>query len=127
MCEIVRYSIDHEGGLLDLLKNEPDWNEYTAPDFIEVFRQSLLDSDTLVCKDGSAYYGYLRAITDGLGLYISELYVAPPGRNRGIGRRLLKAFKEQNINREVYVLSDEDSYYEKLGYRKVGSIFEIGL
>ena len=25
----------------------------------------------------------------------------------------------------VYALSDEDAYYEKLGYRKVGSVFEI--
>lgn len=127
MCEILRYSIEHEDGLLDLLKREPDWHHYTAPDFIKTFRQSLLDGDTFVCKHDREYCGYLRAITDGLGLYISELYVAPSWRNRGIGRRLLKVFKQHNMGHEVYVLSDEDVYYEKLGHRKIGSIFEIGL
>lgn len=127
MCEILAYSIEHEDGLLDLLKKEPDWNDYTAPGFIETFRRCLIDGNTLVCKDGDEFCGYLRAITDGLGLYISELYVAPRWRNRGIGRRLLEVFKQHNQSRYVYVLSDEDAYYRKLGHRKVGSIFEIGL
>ena len=126
MCEVLRYSIEHEDGLLELLKREPDWDEYTSSHFIETFRQSLLNGDTFVCKHGREYCGYVRAITDGLGLYISELYVAPPWRNRGIGRRLLEVFKQHNIDRAVYVLSDEDAYYEKLGHRKIGSIFEIG-
>jgi hypothetical protein len=25
----------------------------------------------------------------------------------------------------VYVLSDEDAYYEKLGYKKAGSVFKV--
>lgn len=125
MCKVLRYSVEHEEGLLDLMKREPQWNDYTNPRQIEVFRKSLLEGDALVCKDGRDYCGYLRAITDGLGLYISELYVAPSWRNRGVGRRLLEVFKQQHIDREVYVLSDEDAYYEKLGHRKIGSIFEI--
>ena len=125
MCEVLRYAIEHEDGLLELLKGEPDWDDCTAPDFIETFRQSLPDSGMFVCTDGREYCGYLRAITDGLGLYISELYVTPPWRTRG-GRRFLEVFKQHNIDRAVYVLSDEDAHYEKLGHRKIGSIFEIG-
>ncbi|AHM02798.1 hypothetical protein roselon_00353 [Roseibacterium elongatum DSM 19469] len=127
MYEILKYTIDHENGLLDLLTAEPDWDTYTAPDAIAVFRQSLRDGETLVCKDGDAYCGYLRAIKDGLGLYVSELYVGPPWRSRGIGRRLLDEIKQHNLDREVYVLSDEDAYYHNLGYRRIGSVFEIGL
>jgi hypothetical protein len=26
----------------------------------------------------------------------------------------------------MYVMSDVDGYYEKLGYRRVGSVFEVG-
>lgn len=127
MCEIFRYKTEDEDGLLDLLKRENDWDEYTAPHFVEVFRKSLMDGETFVCKNGTQYCGYLRAITDGLGLYVSELYVAPSWRNRGIGRRLLEALKRESGERDVYVLSDEDAYYEKLGYRKIGSIFEVSL
>lgn len=127
MCEIFRYKTEDEDGLLDLLKREPDWDEYTAPHFVEVFRKSLIDDETFICKNGTQYCGYLRAINDGLGLYVSELYVAPSWRNRGIGRRLLEALKRESGERDVYVLSDEDAYYEKLGYKKVGSIFEIDL
>ena len=127
MFEIIKYSIEHEDGLLDLLKKEPDWSDYTATDFIETFRRSLMEGETIICKNGQECCGYLRAVNDGLGLYISELYVAPSWRNRGIGRRLVEEFKQQNIDRDVYLLSDEDAYYEMLGYRKVGSVFKIGL
>jgi len=29
------------------------------------------------------------------------------------------------LDQPIYVISDVDSYYEKLGYRKEGSIFEV--
>ena len=52
MCEVLRYAIEHEDGLLELWKGEPDWDDCTAPDFIETFRQSLLDSEKFVCTHG---------------------------------------------------------------------------
>jgi hypothetical protein len=46
-------------------------------------------------------------------------------RNRKIGRTLISKVKSDFMNLTVYALSDEDAYYKKLGYRKVGSVFEI--
>ena len=42
-----------------------------------------------------------------------------------IGRSLVAQVKMDFDRLSVYALSDEDAYYEKLGYRKVGSVFEI--
>jgi N-acetylglutamate synthase-like GNAT family acetyltransferase len=51
--------------------------------------------------------------------------VVPEWRNRTIGRTLLAQVKKEFSDLNVYVLSDVDAYYEKLGYGKVGSVFEV--
>jgi GNAT superfamily N-acetyltransferase len=71
-------------------------------------------------------FGYLRAILDnGIFVYISELFVVPEMRNRKIGRALITKLKIDYSNLSVYALSDEDLYYEKLGYKKSGSVYKI--
>jgi GNAT superfamily N-acetyltransferase len=70
--------------------------------------------------------GYLRAILDdGFAIYISELFVVPEWRNRAIGRTLIAKVKMEFRHLTVYALSDEDAYYDKLSYRRVGSVYEI--
>jgi hypothetical protein len=46
-----------------------------------------------------------------IGVYIFDLLVK-------------KSYRGQQ-NQPVYVMSDVDPYYEKLGYRREGSIFEV--
>lgn len=76
-------------------------------------------------QDG-AFGGYLRAVLDeGFAIYISELFVVPEQRNRDIGRSLIARVKTDFRHLTVYALSDEDAYYEKLGHKKVGSVYEI--
>ena len=68
----------------------------------------------------------MRALQDdGFAIYISELFVVPELRNRTVGRKLIATVKMNFANLIVYALSDEDAYYEKLSYKKVGSVFEI--
>ena len=72
------------------------------------------------------FSGYLRAILDdGFALYISEIFVVPEMRNRKVGRILIAKLNSEFSNLTIYVLSDEDRYYEKLDYKKAGSVFEI--
>ncbi len=125
MNRILRYEYIHEPELIALLLAEPDWNVFTRADRIDEFRQALRSSETYVCKSQDRLCGYLRALVDGFGIYVSELYVAPGYRNLGYGRELLRTIKQHHPDQDVYVLSDEDAYYAKLGCKRVGSVFSL--
>ena len=118
MNNIVEYASRHESGLLTLLSAEPDWYEFTRASAVEHFKSALAQSETLVCEIEGEVCAYLRAINDAFGVYVSELYVAPEFRNQGHARALLCALKERFAGNRVYVLSDEDPYYERLGSGK---------
>ena len=124
--KILKYTPEHEDAVLAAIKEDPDWDLFTNSDAIDNYRKSLRDSITYVCCDGSEFCGYIRAVLDvGLAVYISELYVLPEWRNRRMGQSLLQRVKEDFAQLTVYVLSDEDAYYEKYDYKKVGSVFEL--
>lgn len=125
MSNTFRYDKTYESELIALLKKEPEWNSFTGTGAIDVFKGSLLRSQTYICKRKGQVCGYLRALVDGFGIYVSEIYVAPAFRNNGHGKELLRDLKKDHEDRDVYVLSDEDLYYEKLGYKRVGSVFQL--
>ena len=124
--KISRYKREHEDAVLSAIKEDPNWDMFTNDDAIDNYRKSLNTSIAYVCYDNGEFCGYLRAILDdGFAIYISELYVVPEWRNRMIGRSLIARVKMDFDRLTVYALSDEDAYYEKLEYKKVGSVFEI--
>ncbi len=125
MSNILRYEKGHEAELLTLLKAEPDWSVFVSEASIDRFKKALLDSETYICESQGGIHGYLRALVDGFGIYVSELYVAPEYRNNGYGKKLLEKIKQANPDQDVYVLSDEDPYYLKLGCKRIGSIFQL--
>lgn len=124
--EISKYKPEHEEAVLTAIKNDPNWDMFTNDDAIDIYKNALKKSVTYVCHDNSEFCGYVRALLDdGFAVYISELYVIPKWRKRKIGRLLLEHVKVDFSNLTVYALSDEDAYYEKIGYKKIGSVFEI--
>lgn len=124
--EILRYKPEHQDAVIAAIKEDPNWDMFTNEGSIDKYRQRLGESITYVSYEGEKFSGYLRALLDdGFALYISELFVVPEMRGRKIGRTLITKVKRDFMNLTVYALSDEDTYYEKLGYRKVGSVFEI--
>ncbi|MES9936462.1 MAG: GNAT family N-acetyltransferase [Sedimenticola sp.] len=124
--EITRYKHEHESAVLAAIKEDPNWDIFTNDGAIDKYRKRLLESITYVCCESETFSGYLRALLDdGLALYICELFVVPEMRNRKIGRSLISRLKSDYSDLTVYALSDEDTYYEKLGYKKAGSVFEI--
>lgn len=125
MSNILEYQREHEVELLSLLKNEPDWNSFVSEDAVDTFKEVLLEGETYICEMQGAICGYIRALVDGFGIYISELYVAPRCRGNGYGAELLRKIKQMHPNRDVYVFSDEDLYYEKLGCKRVGAVFQL--
>ena len=124
--EITEYTPENEEAVLAAIKNDPDWDVLTNDDVIDGYKDSLKIGVTYVCQESGEFCGYVRAILDdGIAVYISELYVVPKWRNRKIGRSLLGRVKKDYSNLTVYALSDEDAYYEKAGYKKAGSVFEL--
>lgn len=124
--EIIRYKPEHETALLTAIKEDPNWDMFTNDRAIEKYRERLRESITYVCYEGDTFSGYLRALLDdGFALYISELFVVPEMRNRKYGRTLISTLKNDFSELTIYALSDEDIYYEKIGYKKAGSVFEV--
>jgi GNAT superfamily N-acetyltransferase len=124
--EIIRYKREHEDAVLSAIKKDPDWEIFTNEKAIDNYRKNLCESITYVCYDNGAFGGYLRALLDdGFAIYISELFVVPEWRSRAIGRKLIAKVKMDFRHLTVYALSDEDTYYEKLGHKRIGSVFEI--
>ena len=124
--EIIRYKREHEDAVLSAIKKDPNWEIFANEKAIDNYRKNLCESITYVCYDNGAFGGYLRALLDdGFAIYISELFVVPEWRNRAIGRKLIAKVKMDFRHLTVYALSDEDAYYEKLGHKRIGSVFEI--
>ena len=124
--DIIKYKREHENDLFSAIKQDPNWDMFTNEAAAGNYRKRLRESITYVCYEGKKFSGYLRAILDdGISVYISELFVVPEMRNKKIGRTLISKLKSDFANLSVYALSDEDIYYEKLGYKKAGSVFEI--
>ena len=124
--EILRYTREHEDALISVLKKDPNWDMFTNEKSVTSYKKRLLESVTYVCLENGVLCGYVRALLDDFfALYISELFVAPKWRNRAIGRTLITKVKMDFGHLTVYALSDEDAYYERLGYSNVGSVFEI--
>lgn len=126
MCNILKYQKEHELELLAFLGNEPDWSTFLSEDALSTFKEALLKSETYLCESQGNICGYVRALVDGFGIYVSELYIAPEYRGYNYGAALLGKVKQAHPDQNVYVLSDEDFYYEKLGYKRIGSIFQVG-
>lgn len=125
--EISHFRTHQSVDILDAIGKDPDWKIFTETEerrnnYIKQLEQSV----TFVCYAKNSFCGYVRALLDeGFAIYISELYVKPDYRNNNIGQQLIEMVKEKYDTLSVYALSDEDLYYQKKGYKKIGSIFEI--
>lgn len=124
--EILKYSVENENDVLLAIGSDPDWAFLITPDKKEIYKTSLMNGVSYVCYSNNEFCGYVRAIQDiGFALYISELFVIPKWRNQKVGQLLIEQFKIDFPNLTIYALSDEDAYYIKKGYKKIGSVFEI--
>lgn len=126
--EIRRYDPHRdEAALMALLRGEgEDWACYWAAPVAARYAEALARSTTAVAVEGERVCGYARALDDfGLYAYVCDLLVAPDRRGRGLGRRLLERLGEDLPGRTLYVMSDADGYYEHLGYRREGSVFQV--
>ncbi|WP_313343155.1 GNAT family N-acetyltransferase [Sedimentibacter sp.] len=124
---IKRYSTADEMPLFDMLKEEGDeWSDYHGAKGHAKYLRALESSVTYLAYDRSILCGYARCREDdGFGIYVYDLLVRKTYRGKQIGKMLMEQACKDFSDQSVYVMSDVDIYYEKLGYRREGSIFEV--
>ena len=125
--EIRQYCTADETLLFDLLIDEgEDWIDYHGPAGRSKYIKALESSITYVVYDENLVCAYARCREDdGFGVYIYDLLVRKTHRGKQIGKTLMERVFKDFPNQPIYVMSDVDPYYEKLGYRREGSIFEV--
>jgi ribosomal protein S18 acetylase RimI-like enzyme len=124
---IKRYSDVDESPLFEMLIEEgDDWSDYHGEKGRDKYIKALKSSLTYVMYDDNILCGFVRCREDdGFGVYVYDLLVRKSYRGRQLGKMLMEQVCKDFSNQPVYVMSDVDPYYEKLGYRKEGSIFEV--
>ncbi len=123
--EIRLYTQSDETKLFELLSEE-EWTDYCTDSF--GYKKALLASLTYVAYEDDVLCGYVRGRNDdGFGVYVYDLLVKKAYRGRSFGRMLLEKVCTDHPQDTVYVMSDVDGYYEKQGYQRVGSVFEVSI
>lgn len=124
---IRRYEPADEPAFFAMLEAEgDDWREYFGPAGRAWYARAMRTSLAYLLFVGGELCGYARCREDdGFGIYVHDLLVLRPHRGRELGRTLMERVRADAAGQTVYVMSDVDPYYEKLGYDRAGSIFVV--
>lgn len=123
--KIKRYDKTDEAALFDMFIEEgEDWSEYYTKR--AQYAKALESGVTYVACENDVLCGYVRCREDdGFGVYVYDLLVRKAYRGRQMGRLLMEQICRNFPAQPVYVMSDVDPYYQKLGYPKEGSVFQV--
>ena len=121
--KLQKYSEKDYPGVLQLIKSEgEEWEQYTIPEY----KINLEKCITHIALVNEKIVGYIRSWDDyGQFICVLDLLVHKDYRGYKIGKMLLNTVQEEYPKMEVYILSDNNEYYKKLGYKVEGSIFKI--
>jgi len=126
--QIKRYAKADEDALFDLIRSEgEEWGDYARDkNAVEKFKAALNNSIVYAAYSGDTLCGFIRVKDDdGFGVIIYDLLVHKNFRGNSYGRELMRRVCSDFKDATVFVLSDEDGYYKKLGCKKVGTIFDV--
>jgi len=114
-----------EDRLMKMIGEEDGW-DYADEALCGQYKRALEISITYVAYQDEVLCGYSRSIDDcGLYIYVCDLLVRPGFRGRETGKKLMECIHKDYPNQDVFVMSDVDGYYEKVEYKRIGSIFEV--
>lgn len=125
---IKRYDQADQAALFELLREQgEEWSDYHSETGTVKYLKALATSVVYVAYDDeNTLCGYTRCRDDdGFGLYVYDLLVKQSHRGKQLGKLLMAQACKDYPDQPVYVTSDVDPYYEKLGYQRVGSIFQV--
>jgi len=125
--QVRRYEKADEANVIEIIKLEGEaWESYYSPESVDKFKRALEISITYVAYENEELCGYSRSVDDNAcEIIVCDLLVTPKHRGKNAGRLLMECIHVDYPGKEVYVMSDVDEYYEKLGYKKTGSVFEV--
>ncbi|PKM63563.1 MAG: GNAT family N-acetyltransferase [Firmicutes bacterium HGW-Firmicutes-20] len=125
--EIKKYTFEYDDQVMDLIKDEgEEWLCYWADENQTKYRHALRNSITYIALEEEEVCGFIRALDDmGFYIYICDLFVTRKHRGKHIGKQLMDRLVEDFSEQVIYVMSDVDEYYQKLGYPIVGSVLEV--
>jgi len=117
--------ITDESKLMKMIKDEEGW-DYADESMADKYIMALESSVTYVAYIEDVLCGYSRSLNDcGFYIYVCDLLVRPDFRGKDIGSKLMECLYKDYPNQVVYVMSDVDGYYEKVDYKRIGSIYEV--
>lgn len=127
MNKIKQYSIENEEELFALIEKEgDDWKEYWDEEGRIKYKKAIKDSIIYLIYEHNMLCGFLRCKDDaGFGIYVYDLLVDQNFRGKSYGKLLMEQVCEDFPNDTIYVMSDIDDYYKKLGCKKAGTIFIV--
>lgn len=125
--KIRRYGPNDEALLFGLIERAgEEWTEYCKGSGRRKYQQALAHSLCYLLFEEDQLCGYARCRDDdGFGVYVYDLLVDERYRGKAYGRALMERVCEYFPEDTVYVMSDVDPYYEKLGYQREGSVFIV--
>lgn len=116
---------DDEEKLIEMIRKEEGWG-YADDNISEKYKSALVNSITYVAYEEDVLCGFSRSVNDnGIYVYVCDLLVSPEFRGRNIGRMLMECIYKDRPDQVVYVMSDVDEYYNKVGYIREGSVFKV--
>lgn len=114
-----------EEKLMKMIEEEDGW-DYANEDMAQNYKNALQSSITFVAYQDDILCGYSRSLDDcGFYIYVCDLLVKPEFRGKDIGRKLMECLYNDFPGQTVFVMSGVDAYYDKIGYKREGSIFEV--
>lgn len=99
-----------------------EWKEYFNPNY----RKALDNSITFVALIVDELCGYSRSLSDsGLFIWVVDLPVKKAGEGFRLEKKIMDCILTDIPDIDVFVMSDVATCFEKLVYKKEGSIFEV--
>ena len=99
-----------------------EWKDYLQPSY----QRALEKSTTYIAQIDDEVIGYSRSLNDfDQFVWVIDLLVHKEFRGHSTGRKLMECLALEFPGLDIYVMSDVDDYYRKLGYKQEGSIFKV--
>jgi len=103
-----------------MMRAEGDWGDCCDGAAAEAkYKAALKDSVTYTLYNGDTCCGHIRVRDDfGFGTYIHDLLVGKAYRGNGYGKMMIDQVCK-DFDGVVYVMSDADPYYNKIGLNEI--------